>query len=75
MGKHIWRIYIYLNNYYLKNFDSQSRTHVVLHEFGHALGLGHNKKGDVIFNTATGKGDTITLSENDKASCDAAYYN
>ena len=40
-----------------------------VHEFGHALGLGHNERKDVM-----SKFSNVTeLTENDKKSYDAAY--
>ena len=47
----------------------RDRLNTVMHEFGHALGLGHNERKDVM-----SKFSNVTeLTENDKKSYDAAY--
>ena len=49
--------------------DDAGRLNTVMHEFGHALGLGHNERKDVM-----SKFSNVTeLTENDKKSYDAAY--
>ena len=49
--------------------DDAGRLNTVMHEFGHALGLGHNERKDVMSKFS----DVTELTENDKKSYDAAY--
>ncbi len=58
------------NRYNMKKLTLNQRRNVMIHELGHALGLAHNTKEDVIFSYVTSR---ITLSGNDKASYNAAY--
>ena len=58
------------NTYRMEGFNSTQRKNVAMHELGHALGLAHNLEGDVMYSYVSTK---VTLSENDKASYDAAY--
>lgn len=58
------------NRYNMKKLTLNQRRNVMIHELGHALGLAHNTKEDVIFSYVTSR---ITLSGNDQASYNAAY--
>jgi predicted Zn-dependent protease len=66
--------YIALNNYYLDQYANAGQSskikNVIIHEFGHALGLDHNTASDVMYEYVT---TNTVLSANDKASYDAAY--
>ena len=60
---------IRFNIYNMDKDDDAGRLNTVMHEFGHALGLGHNERKDVM-----SKFSNVTeLTENDKKSYDAAY--
>ena len=60
---------IRFNMYNMDKDDDAGRLNTVMHEFGHALGLGHNERKDVM-----SKFSNVTeLTENDKKSYDAAY--
>lgn len=61
---------IVFNEYQMKKLDDSQRQNVTTHELGHALGLDHNASSDLMYEGVTKK---ISLSENDKASYDAAY--
>lgn len=50
--------------------DYSALLNTLIHEFGHALGLGHNDVNDVMYYKAN---SVTTLSTNDKRSYDAAY--
>ena len=51
-----WNHAIGLNVFYLDQQQYVSRRmNVVLHEFGHALGLGHMPKGNIMYYTLTGQ--------------------
>lgn len=62
---------IHLNTYKMDAATStyNDRLNTIMHEFGHALGLGHNDPQDVMAVCS----DIITLTTNDKRSYDAAY--
>lgn len=40
---------IKFNTYQMDNFTSAQKRNVCTHELGHALGLAHNAKGDVMY--------------------------
>ncbi len=61
---------IKFNTYQMDNFTSAQKRNVCTHELGHALGLAHNAKGDVMYAYVS---SVISLSANDKASYDASY--
>lgn len=61
---------IKLNKYRMAGYAHAKRRNVVLHEIGHALGLAHNKKGDIMYANVS---NTSIVSANDKASYNAAY--
>lgn len=63
---------IRINTYNMKKLNDKQRKNVVIHEFGHTLGLAHNTKKDVISTYVT---TNIKLSNNDKASYTRAYKN
>ena len=52
-----------------KGVNYSDRLNTVMHEFGHALGLGHNEPEDVMSSFS----NVTELTENDKKSYDAAY--
>ena len=60
---------IILNKYLMGNYSEKKKNNVLLHELGHALGLGHNKKGDVMYKKVS---KVVKLSDNDKASLNSA---
>lgn len=61
---------IKFNSYYMDDYNSVQKKNVCAHEQGHALGLDHNQKGDLMYAEVA---DVITLSQNDKESYDASY--
>lgn len=61
---------IKINNYHMRNLTTNQKRNVMIHELGHALGLAHNTKSDVVFTYVTSK---TTLSKNDKESYNAVY--
>ena len=61
---------IKFNTYQMDNFTSAQKRNVCTHELGHALGLAHNAKGDVMYAYVS---SVTSLSANDKASYDASY--
>lgn len=61
---------IKFNTYQMDNFTSAQKQNVCTHELGHALGLAHNAKGDVMYAYVS---SLKSLSANDKASYDASY--
>lgn len=61
---------IKFNTYVLENRTKKERRNCCTHELGHALGLAHNQKGDVMYSKIT---SIVKLSANDKASYDWAY--
>lgn len=62
---------IELNNYYMIGYSQNKRLSVVMHELGHALGLGHNRVTDVMCGSADAF--PVELSENDIESFHIAY--
>lgn len=61
---------IKFNTYHMDDYSTTKRKNVCIHELGHALGLAHNKSGDVMYAYVS----TVTsLSANDKASYDKSY--
>lgn len=63
---------IEFNEYHMEGFSVAKRQNATTHELGHALGLGHNQVGDVMYKSSS---TVTTLSANDKASYDSAYVN
>ncbi len=61
---------IELNTYRMDKASDNVRLSVIIHEFGHALGLGHNDPADVMYEENRG---VIELTTSDKKSYDAAY--
>ena len=61
---------IRFNKYNMDMFNYNQKKNVCIHELGHALGLGHNTSGDIMYAYATAK---VKLSYNDKKSYDYAY--
>lgn len=57
------------NTYRMNRCTYNEKLNVAIHELGHALGLGHNFKGDIMYRYGT---NLVTLSNNDKRSYDAA---
>lgn len=62
---------IALNQYHMRNLSSNEQLSVVMHELGHALGLGHNRVTDVMCGSADAF--PVELSENDIESFHIAY--
>lgn len=60
---------IRFNTYQMDERTYNEKLNVAIHELGHALGLGHNWEGDVMYRYGT---NLVTLSNNDKHSYDAA---
>lgn len=58
---------IKFNTYLMDGYTATKRKNVCTHEIGHALGLAHNKEGDVMYAYVS---TTTSLSANDKASYD-----
>ena len=59
------------NTYLMSTNDTSGRTlKTIMHEFGHALGLGHNDSQDVMYGYAS---TVTTLTKSDKKSYDEAY--
>jgi hypothetical protein len=56
---------IRFNTLIMSALSISQRANVCMHELGHALGLAHNQKGDVMYEFTSGK---YNLSSNDKAS-------
>lgn len=61
---------MYFNRYLMDNYSTTQKRNVYTHELGHALGLGHNANGDVMYLTVS---NVTSLSANDKASYDQSY--
>ena len=61
---------IRFNKYLMDNANANEKLNVVMHEFGHALGLGHNDKSDVMYKKCNA---VVNLTKNDKQSYNAAY--
>ena len=70
MGKTYSDGYIKLNDYYLNGEHTTKSLSVIIHELGHALGLGHLRSEDIMYKACQSK---TTLSTNDKRSYDSAY--
>ena len=66
---------IQLNSYYLNNssWNYNNRLKTVMHELGHALGLGENNYSLSTNVMKQGKSENTTLTVDDKASYDLAY--
>lgn len=58
------------NTFRMSNFSNNQRIAVIMHEFGHALGLGHNSQLDIMYE---GTPYVSELSKSDKKSYDMAY--
>jgi hypothetical protein len=56
--------YITLNKFYLRNFTTDRRRNVALHEQGHTLGLAHSFAGQVMYAFVS---TLTTLQNHDKA--------
>lgn len=61
---------IRFNKYLMDDANANEKLNVVMHEFGHALGLGHNDKSDVMYKKCNA---VVNLTKNDKQSYNAAY--
>lgn len=61
---------LHLNKMYLNSYDSKEKQNTCTHELGHALGLAHNQKGDIMYFTTTKQ---VALSANDKATYSYLY--
>lgn len=62
---------IKFNTYVLDTVSVFMQQNVMTHELGHALRLDHNTSDDIMYAKATNR---TSLSNNDKASYDHAYY-
>ncbi len=58
---------IYLNVHYLKNYGTTKRRGVATHELGHALGLAHSYRGQIMVNNTPDRGSLTTPQSHDKA--------
>lgn len=61
---------IRLNAYVCDSKTARELLFIFTHELGHALGLSHNKSGDIMYDFIS---DVIDLSVNDKYSYDQNY--
>lgn len=62
--------HIKFNKRVMRKLNGKQKKNVATHELGHALGLDHNKKKDVMYGWVQ---ERSKLTVNDKASYDAAY--
>jgi hypothetical protein len=58
---------IYLNVRYLKDYGKTKRRGVATHELGHALGLAHSYRGQIMVNNTPDRGSLTTPQSHDKA--------
>ena len=64
---------IYLNTRYLKNYGKTKRRGVATHELGHALGLAHSYRGQIMVNNTPDRGSLTTPQSHDKADYHALW--
>ena len=58
------------NKFVMLSLSKTQQKNVCIHELGHALGLGHNTKKDIMYPYVTNR---VKLSKNDKRSYDYVY--
>jgi hypothetical protein len=64
-GQYFTSALIYLNDYYLRNYNSIVRQGVIAHEYGHVQGLGHSVPGTLMVAYTDQRGSICTPQEDD----------